>query len=949
MGKRGKESVNDKAASPAQESRPDKVCKTSANTSLGLLKPSAFQSFSACKKICLKESNKVYQSRSEGWFEKQWDRVQAALNHPDVAIFQQEFKPGKKTATLWAYNPKETVDKFENWLQSRQNRLEQAPVEGEPAKAVMAAIPEETFFDDREGRLFQHVKMHPRFQEFLVCEQDRVGMGHSPWEVSGLHLDPVADLQRFSDFLKSKGEAHMDFEIDALASELQASKPSLLETTFGWKYPAKPHLLLAMPEHDFEAALTEAKAHPLFTEFWERERVKGDCSKETMPEFGNAESGDDPLASLQEWTRFLWEKVTSHASSSSTTGPAAPEQATETIKAAAEQAEEEVKEPSAPEQAKETPEAAAEQAEEEVKAPSAPEQAKETPEAAEEQAEEEVKAPSAKRMKVTAQPETVYDSDHDSDFVAFIENKFDWKHPLTDQEIEEMQEEDFEKAIDAAKNHRFFPEYWEEVKLELGPEESNFVFGDVASGDDPLASLQHWTAWLLKKASKPSLAEPAQGNNPEEPAATQNEAETASANTAAAAEQPAAGAKVEGQTKIEQDLAAMIVMENQFDWKHPLTDQEIEEMQEEDFEKAIDAAKNHRFFPEYWEEVKLELGPEESNFVFGDVASGDDPLASLQHWTAWLLKKASNPSVAEPAQGNNPEEPAATQNEAETASANTAAAAEQPAAGAKVEGQPKIDQVCAAIVKAKFGWKYPLTRAEIFHLDIIDFTNALIEAKKHSLFQEYLASPHWRSSMPDDDSFRSVEIQFGDALSGDRPLESLTSWSAFLLEKAANQEESNADGLDRAVSLAEAQVVADIEIWQSFKSGQQSIFTKFDHFIDSERFADSNSLPALQSKPRSTRVSYLRGKFKPRMGLRPFRSTRHCLPSNPPSPTNLLSIDEYDSSREAVCLQAKVPEQLAATTQKQEANGQLASQRPDDAAVGLLDHFIQRVANNQTL
>ena len=113
--------------------------------------PKPFESYEAWKATCLKESWSSYGNRSSAWFERQWQRAQKAIAHPKAGAFMQATTNiGRKT--WWAFNPKETVDKFEKWLHDRGLSLESeslvSPKVEEPNEPVpKAAESEETKSD----------------------------------------------------------------------------------------------------------------------------------------------------------------------------------------------------------------------------------------------------------------------------------------------------------------------------------------------------------------------------------------------------------------------------------------------------------------------------------------------------------------------------------------------------------------------------------------------------------------------------------------------------------------------------------------------------------------------------------------------------------------------------------------------------------------------------------
>ncbi|CAK9013767.1 unnamed protein product [Durusdinium trenchii] len=272
-----------------EDSRPGKVRKTAQG--LGLLKAHSFKSMEEWKKKVLAESWATYTSRSDAWMQKQWQRVQWALKHPDVGRFQQESTiPAKKT--WWAYQPKETADKFELWLKTHglplvpNEETNTIPPTQELSHAKMALMDNIDLDDDHQSvsqekqdvpqelqaRQLQEtqidevedsrvlseaetcvlaVKRHHCFNAYLEeCLRGRAHIAFE-WRQDSPHENPARNVKDFNKYLGRNKEPLLDIKV-------------LLREDESHRFQ-----LDGMSEYIFPDLLQRARAHPLFDMFME--------------------------------------------------------------------------------------------------------------------------------------------------------------------------------------------------------------------------------------------------------------------------------------------------------------------------------------------------------------------------------------------------------------------------------------------------------------------------------------------------------------------------------------------------------------------------------------------------------------------------------------------------------------------------------------------------------
>ncbi|CAK9013810.1 unnamed protein product, partial [Durusdinium trenchii] len=266
-----------------------KVRKTAQG--LGLLKAHSFKSMEEWKKKVLAESWATYTSRSDAWMQKQWQRVQWALKHPDVGRFQQESTiPAKKT--WWAYQPKETADKFELWLKTHglplvpNEETNTIPPTQELSHAKMALMDNIDLDDDHQSvsqekqdvpqelqaRQLQEtqidevedsrvlseaetcvlaVKRHHCFNAYLEeCLRGRAHIAFE-WRQDSPHENPARNVKDFNKYLGRNKEPLLDIKV-------------LLREDESHRFQ-----LDGMSEYIFPDLLQRARAHPLFDMFME--------------------------------------------------------------------------------------------------------------------------------------------------------------------------------------------------------------------------------------------------------------------------------------------------------------------------------------------------------------------------------------------------------------------------------------------------------------------------------------------------------------------------------------------------------------------------------------------------------------------------------------------------------------------------------------------------------
>ena len=412
----------------------------------GLLKASSCPDFETWKNLCLKESWAHYKKRSDAWIVKQYHRVQEAMQHPDVGGFQQWY-PIPRGKTLWVHNPKETVDNFEAWLCKERGKTVTFEGDGpeddaariDDAKTAHADVPE-TALD----------------QSDVSDETKNVPIGGtSSAEGHGLH---AADQPEKSKEAEDKVDAPPDGLPDTVPglpeiSNTRTDEPAVVQETD----PARPYAGSTASEctharapsikredenkseeaeDDFQGAVKKAVTHPAFSDFMR----SAEYANTDISAFGSR--GMEDLLNFNEF-------IVSQGFSPLTLLPSSPHMTAVKAKA----------KPIVPSQDEE-------------------------------------------QDKLESSQVKAEDDNNQHEFLNSSATTEGLDFPLEDKAIEDLYDDEtaWLQAVSSAKAHQWFPEYWKELSEELDPEDlATYEFGHPENDGDPVASFQHWAAWLKKK------------------------------------------------------------------------------------------------------------------------------------------------------------------------------------------------------------------------------------------------------------------------------------------------------------------------------------------------------------------------------------------------------------------------------------------------------------------